>query len=152
MDVLIGAVFVIGMIFLFAVIDDAKTKAADKRMAKEREENRKIEEKRQEELRKQWEEQEKIKQEEERLQEEKRQKEERRREEKRKEEQRLFEEKVESARENDPATFFRLVLSEYQINTIYADEILGIEAELPSKDTVRQINKYDYLKVGQRFT
>ena len=146
MDVLIGAVFVIGMIFLFAVIDDAKTKAADKRMAKEREENRKIEEKRQEELRKQWEEQEKIKKEEERLQEEKRQKEERRREEKRKEEQRLFEEKVESARENDPATFFRLVLSEYQINTIYADEILGIEAELPSKDTVRQINKYDYLK------
>ena len=146
MDVLIGAVFVIGMIFLFAVISDAKQKREMKELEKVMAEKRKIEEERQKELRKQREEQEKIRQEKERLQEEKQIEEERKREEKRKEEQRLFEEKVNHARENNPALFFQLILSGYQVKTIYADEILGIEADLPSKETVRQLNKYDYLK------
>nr|MCR5181002.1 hypothetical protein [Bacteroidaceae bacterium] len=146
MDVLIGAVFVIGMIFLFAAISDAKQKSEMKELEKKAEERRIIEEKRQEELRKQIEEQEKKRLEEERIQEELRLEEERRLEENRKAEQLLFEEKVNYARENDPATFFRLVLSQYQIDTIYAEDILGIEANLPSKDTVRQINKYNYLK------
>lgn len=146
MDVLLGAVFVIGMIFLFAAISDAKQKSEMKELEKKAKERRIIEEKRQEELRKQIEEQEKKRLEEERIQEELRLEEERRLEENRKAEQRLFEEKVNNAREHDPATFFRLVLSQYQIDTIYADDILGIEANLPSKDMVRQINKYNYLK------
>ena len=146
MDVLIGAVFVIGMIFLFAAISDAKMKREIKELERKSAEKRIIEEKRQAELRKQREEQEKKRLEEERIQEELRLAEERRLEEKRKAEERLFEEKVNSAREHDPATFFRLVLSQYQIDTIYSDDILGIEANLPSKDTVRQINKYNYLK------
>ena len=146
MDVLIGAVFVIGMIFLFAAISDAKQKSEMKELEKKAEERRILEEKRQEELCKQIEEQEKKRLEEERIQEELRLEEERRLEENRKAEQLLFEEKVNYARENDPATFFRLVLSQYQIDTIYANDILGIEANLPSKDTVRQINKYNYLK------
>ena len=146
MDVLIGAVFVIGMIFLFAATSDAKQKSEMKELEKKAEERRILEEKRQEELCKQIEEQEKKRLEEERIQEELRLEEERRLEENRKAEQLLFEEKVNYARENDPATFFRLVLSQYQIDTIYANDILGIEANLPSKDTVRQINKYNYLK------
>ena len=57
MDVLLGAVFVIGMIFLFAAISDAKQKSEMKELEKKAEERRIIEEKRQEELRKQLEEQ-----------------------------------------------------------------------------------------------
>lgn len=75
-----------------------------------------------------------------------RKKQERLLEEKRIEEQRLFKEKVESARKNDPATFFQLSLPEYQIDTIYADEVLGIEADLPTKSTIRQLNLHNYLK------
>lgn len=146
MDVLIFCVICFIILCIGAAISDVKSKSELKRIEKEGEERRKIKEKEQEELRKQMEEQEKIRQEEERLQEEKRLEEERIREEKRKEAQRLFEEKVNNARKNNPASFFQLVLSEYQIKTIYADEILGIEADLPSKDTVRQLNKYDYLK------
>lgn len=146
MDVIIGAVFVIGMIFLFAAISDAKQKREMKELEKKAAERRIIEEKRQAELRKQREEQEKQRLEEERIQEELRFAEDRRLEEKRKAEQRQFEERVKKAREHDPATFFRLVLAQYQIDTIYADDILGIEANLPSKDIVRQINKYNYLK------
>lgn len=146
MDVLLGAVFVIGMIFLFAAISDVKQKREIKELEKEAAERRIIEEERQAELRKQREEQEKKRLQEERIQEELRLAEERRLEENRKAEQRLFEEKVNYTREHDPATFFRLVLSQYHIDTIYANDILGIEANLPSKDTVRQINKYNYLK------
>lgn len=146
MDVLIGAICLIVFIFIIAAISDAQSKAEFKRQEEERQKNHEIEEKRQEALRRQKEEQEKKRQEEERIQEELRLAEERRLEEKRKTEQRLFEEKVNNAREHDPATFFRLVLSQYHIDTIYADDILGIEANLPSKDTVRQINKYNYLK------
>lgn len=146
MDVLIGAICLIVFIFIIAAISDAQSKAEFKRQEEERQKNHEIEEKRQEALRRQKEEQEKKRQEEERIQEELRLAEERRLEENRKAEQRLFEEKVNYARENDPATFFRLVLSQYQIDTIYANDILGIEANLPSKDTVRQINKYNYLK------
>ena len=146
MDVLIGAICLIVFIFIIAAISDAQSKADYKRMEEERRKNQEIEEKRLEALRRQKEEQEKKRQEEERLQEELRLAEERRLEENRKAEQRLFEEKVNNAREHDPATFFRLVLSQYQIDTIYADDILGIEANLPSKDMVRQINKYNYLK------
>lgn len=146
MDVLIGAICLIVFIFIIAAISDAQSKADYKRMEEERRKNQEIEEKRLEALRRQKEEQEKKRQEEERLQEELRLAEERRLEENRKAEQRLFEEKVNYAREHDPATFFRLVLSQYHIDTIYANDILGIEANLPSKDTVRQINKYNYLK------
>lgn len=146
MDVLIGAICLVVFIFIIAAISDAQSKAEFKRQEEERQKNHEIEEKRQEALRRQKEEQEKKRQEEERIQEELRLAEERRLEEKRKTEQRLFEEKVNNAREHDPATFFRLVLSQYHIDTIYADDILGIEANLPSKDTVRQINKYNYLK------
>ena len=146
MDVLIGAICLIVFIFIIAAISDAQSKAEFKRQEEERRKNHEIEEKRQEALRRQKEEQEKKRQEEERIQEELRIAEERRLEENRKAEQLLFEEKVNYARENDPATFFRLVLSQYQIDTIYANDILGIEANLPSKDTVRQINKYNYLK------
>ncbi len=146
MDVIIGAVFVIGMIFLFAAISDAKQKREMKELEEKAAERRIIEEKRLAELRKQREDQEKKRLKEERIQEELRLAEECRQEEKRKEEQRLYEEKVNNAREHDPATFFRLVLSKYQIDTIYANDILGIEANLPSKDTVRQIYKYNYLK------
>lgn len=146
MDVLIGAICLIVFIFIIAAISDAQSKAEFKRQEEERQKNHEIEEKRQEALRRQKEEQEKKRQEEERIQEELRLAEERRLEEKRKTEQRLFEEKVNNAREHNPATFFRLVLSQYHIDTIYADDILGIEANLPSKDTVRQINKYNYLK------
>ena len=146
MDVLIGAVFVIVLIFIIAAISDSRSKAEFKRMEEANRVKREIEEKRLEELRKQKEEQEKKRLEEERKKEEQRLEEERRTEEKRKEEQRLFDEKVNTARENDPATFFQLVLSEYQISTIYADEILGIETDLPTKETVRQLNIYDYLK------
>lgn len=146
MDVLIGAICLIVFIFIIAAISDAQSKAEFKRQEEERQKNHEIEEKRQEALRRQKEEQEKKRQEEERIQEELRLAEEHRLEENRKAEQRLFEEKVNNAREHDPATFFRLVLSQYQIDTIYADDILGIEANLPSKDMVRQINKYNYLK------
>ena len=146
MDVLIGAICLIVFIFIIAAISDAQSKAEFKRQEEERQKNHEIEEKRQEALRRQKEEQEKKRQEEERIQEELRIVEEHRLEEKRKAEQRLFEEKVNNAREHDPATFFRLILSQYQIDTIYAEDILGIEANLPSKDTVRQINKYNYLK------
>lgn len=146
MNVLIGAICLIVFIFIIAAISDAQSKAEFKRQEEERQKNHEIEEKRQEALRRQKEEQEKKRQEEERIQEELRLEEERRLEENRKAEQLLFEEKVNYARENDPATFFRLILSQYQIDTIYADDILGIEANLPSKDTVRQINKYNYLK------
>ncbi len=146
MDVLIGAICLIVFIFIIAAISDAQSKAEFKRQEEERQKNHEIEKKRQEALRRQKEEQEKKRQEEERIQEELRIAEERRLEENRKAEQRLFEEKVNYARENDPATFFRLVLSQYQIDTIYANDILGIEANLPSKDTVQQINKYNYLK------
>ncbi len=146
MDVFVFCVIAIIVIGIAAVISDAKQKSEMKELEKKAKERRIIEEKRQEELRKQIEEQEKKRLEEERIQEELRLEEERRLEENRKAEQRLFEEKVNYARENDPATFFRLVLSQYQIDTIYANDILGIEANLPSKDTVRQINKYNYLK------
>ena len=146
MDVLIGAICLIVFIFIIAAISDAQSKAEFKRQEEERQKNHEIEEKRQEALRRQKEEQEKKRQEEERIQEELRIVEEHRLEEKRKAEQRLFEEKVNNARKHDPATFFRLILSQYHIDTIYADDILGIEANLPSKDTVRQINKYNYLK------
>nr|MCR5445453.1 hypothetical protein [Bacteroidales bacterium] len=154
MDVLIGAVFVIGMILLFAAISDAKQKKEMKELEKVMAEKRKIEEKRQEELRKQEEKRKELERqkEEERKEvwrklEEQRQAEKRYYEEKKKEEQRQFEEKVNNARDNDPANFFWLLLSsKYQINTIYSNDILGIEANLPSKDTVRQINKYNYLK------
>ena len=146
MDVLIGAICLIVFIFIIAAISDAQSKAEFKRQEEERQKNHEIEEKRQEALRRQKEEQEKKHQEEERIQEELRIVEEHRLEEKRKAEQRLFEEKVNNAREHDPATFFRLILSQYQIDTIYAEDILGIEANLPSIDTVRQINKYNYLK------
>lgn len=146
MDVLIFCGIAIVVIGIAAVISDAKQKREMKELGKKAEERRIIEEKRQEELHKQREEQEKKRLEEERIQEELRLAEEHRLEENRKAEQRLFEEKVNNAREHDPATFFRLVLSQYQIDTIYANDILGIEANLPSKDTVRQINKYNYLK------
>ena len=146
MDVFVFCVIAIIVIGIAAVISDAKQKSEMKELEKKAKERRIIEEKRQEELRKQIEEQEKERLEEERIQEELRLEEERRLEENRKAEQLLFEEKVNYARENDPATFFRLVLSQYQIDTIYANDILGIEANLPSKDTVRQINKYNYLK------
>ena len=88
----------------------------------------------------------KKKWEEEWLKETERREQERLLEEKHIEEQRLFEEKVNDARKNDPATFFRLVLPKYQINTLYADEILGIEADLPTKGTIRQLNLHNYLK------
>lgn len=146
MDVFVFCVIAIIVIGIAAVISDAKQKSEMKELEKKAEERRILEEKRQEELCKQIEEQEKKRLEEERIQEELRLEEERRLEENRKAEQLLFEEKVNYARENDPATFFRLVLSQYQIDTIYANDILGIEANLPSKDTVRQINKYNYLK------
>lgn len=146
MDVLIFCAIALLVLFIWAAISDAKQKREMKELEKEVAEKGRIEEKRQAELRKQREEQEKKRLEEERIQEELRLAEERRLEENRKAEQRLFEEKVNNAREHDPATFFRLVLSKYQIDTIYADDILGIEANLPSKDTVRQINKYNYLK------
>lgn len=146
MDVLIFCAIALLVLFIWAAISDAKQKWEMKELEKEMTEKRIIEEKRQAELRKQREEQEKKRLEEERIQKELRLAEERRLEEKRKVEEQLFEEKVNSAREHDPATFFRLVLSKYQIDTIYTNDILGIEANLPSKDTVRQIYKYNYLK------
>ena len=146
MDVFVFCVIAIIVIGIAAVISDAKQRSEMKELEKKAEERRIIEEERQAELRKQREEQEKNRLEEERTQEELRIAEEHRLEEKRKAEQRLFEEKVNNAREHDPATFFHLILSQYQIDTIYADDILGIEANLPSKDMVRQINKYNYLK------
>lgn len=146
MDVLIFCAIALLVLFIWAAISDAKQKREMKELEKEMTEKRIIEEKRQAELRKQREEQEKKRLEEERIQKELRLAEERRLEEKRKVEEQLFEEKVNSAREHDPATFFRLVLSKYQIDTIYTNDILGIEANLPSKDTVRQIYKYNYLK------
>ncbi len=146
MDVLIFCAIALLVLFIWAAISDAKQKREMKELEKEMTEKRIIEEKRRAELRKQREEQEKKRLEEERIQKELRLAEERRLEEKRKVEEQLFEEKVNSAREHDPATFFRLVLSKYQIDTIYTNDILGIEANLPSKDTVRQIYKYNYLK------
>jgi len=128
MDILIGVLFAIAVSFIIPAIYNAKAKAKYKLMEEERIRERNL---RLAGLRKQREEQEKK-----RLEEECKQL----------EEKRKFEEKVQYARDNDPALYFHLILPKYQICTFFSDGILGIEANLPSKDIVWQINKYNYLK------
>lgn len=128
MDILIGVLFAIAVSFIIPAISDAKAKAKYKRMEEERIRERNL---RLAELSKQREEQEKK-----RLEEECKQL----------EEQRKYQEKVQFARDNDPALYFQLILSDYQISTFFSDGILGIDASLPTKKTIRNLHKADYLK------
>ena len=128
MYILIVIVCVIVYFFIIKAISDARSKAAIKYMEEERIRERNL---RLAGLRKQREEQEKK-----RLEEESKQL----------EEQRKFEEKVQYARDNDPALYFQLILSKYQIGTFFSDGILGIDANLPTKKTIRDLHKIDYLK------
>lgn len=128
MYILIGIVCVIVCSFITKAISDARSKVAIKHMEEERIRERNL---RLAELRKQREKQEKKQLEEEYKQ---------------LEEQRRFDEKVQSARDNDPALYFQLILSEYQIGTFFSDGILEIDASLPTKKTIRNLHKPDYLK------
>ena len=146
MDVLIFCVIGFVVLCIGAIISEVKQKRELKELEKTLEEKRRFEEERQEELRRQQEEQEKVRLEEERRKEELRLEEERIQAAKQLEEKRRFEAKVQYARENDPANYFQLILSKYQIRTFYVDRVLEIDATLPSKSAVKNLYKLDYLK------
>lgn len=64
------------------------------------------------------------------------------------EQERLFQEKLDESKKNNPAHYIKLKLSSlgFSVETIISNEILGIEADLPSKDVVRRNNILNYLK------
>ncbi|MCR5822119.1 MAG: restriction endonuclease [Bacteroidales bacterium] len=150
MDVLLGLVIVLVPIFIWAAIDDARSK---KRFEREYAEKLELEKQKREEYQRQQQERE----EQERIEEEKKQAYQRelaerrlalarKNEEEKREQQRILDEKLKNAKENNPALYFQLKLPTYNISTIYADGILGIEANLPSKNMIRGGFEKDYLK------
>lgn len=145
-EVVIFCIVAFIVILIGAAISDAKQKREMRELEEKAAEWRRIEEERREKERKQMEEQEKRRIEEERIQEEQRLEEERIQEEKRLEEQRIYEEKVLHARDNNPAQYFQLILSNYQIQTYYADGVLGIEANIPTRNSIRNLHIGEYLK------
>lgn len=150
MDVLLGLVIVLVPIFIYAAISDARSK---KQFEKDYAEKLRLEEQRREEYKKlQQEKEEKARLEEEARLAYQRELEERRLalarkdEEEKREQQRILNEKLKNAKVNNLALYFQLKLPTYNINTVFAKGILGIEANLPSKTMIRRSYEKDYLK------